>query len=121
MKLRIIDPVKFEHYKQVIHTEEPVLEAKETLSQPGISKVDIVLETLDLSNKMQKEYAQASERDKKLMFRFFIYGMFTMLGTMVMSLWALGFVDILFYTKFVGGIIFSLGFAFAFESGRAHV
>ncbi len=93
--------------------EDQLAQNKTLLHLPSTDKIDMILSTLDLSEQMKKEYQEANERDKKLMFRFFVYGILFMFGSMVMSLWALGFCDILFYLKFIGGILFSLGFAFA--------
>ena len=74
--------------------------------------VDIMLDTLKIVEGIKTEYKDANINDKKLFVKFFFYGMIFMFSSMVMSLWALGFWDALFYVKFIGGTICSLAFAF---------
>ena len=74
--------------------------------------VDIMLDTLKIVESIKTEYKDANINDKKLFVKFFFYGMIFMFSSMVMSLWALGFWDTLFYVKFIGGTICSLAFAF---------
>lgn len=79
-----------------------------------VQPVDLVLDFMKLQEQMKKEFTEAGQAEKAKLFRFFLYGMFSMLGGMIFALWGLGFMDALFYVKFIGGSVFSILMAFAF-------
>ena len=98
---------------EVIKTEETIEEMETNVNSLGNNNpVSIMLDTLKIVESIKDEYKNANEIDRQRFIKFFFYGMFFMFSSMVMSLWALGFIDALFYAKFIGGTMCSLAFAF---------
>lgn len=73
--------------------------------------INMMLDTISLITSVKDDYAKANEIDKEKFLKFFFYGMAFMFGSMIMSLWSLGFNDALFYVKFIGTTIMGFGFA----------
>jgi hypothetical protein len=85
--------------------------AKDAL-KASTSPLDILMNFLDLETLIKEEYEKAMALERQKFIKFFFYALLFMFLSMIAALWGLGFVDYMFYVKFILGIMCSLGLAF---------